>query len=176
MIAALLIGRQGSVGFPGKNTYSVLGRPFMEYPLLAALNTKSVDETYISTDSPEIMEIGKKNGAKIIERPAYLCTKEAHGEDAFVHGYQYIKELTGQDIEFMVLLHCNAPCVLPEHIEEGIRLFVQEELEKTDYCIRSFRLSAIRMICRLVVTETSREILTLPMCACLWSDLIVWMI
>ena len=122
MIAALLIGRQGSVGFPGKNTYSVLGRPFMEYPLLAALNTKSVDETYISTDSSEIMEIGKKNGAKIIERPAYLCTKEAHGEDAFVHGYQYIKELTGKDIEFMVLLHCNAPCVLPEQIEEGIRV------------------------------------------------------
>ena len=61
MIAALLIGRQGSVGFPGKNTTMVLGRPFMEYPLLAALNCKDVDEVYVSTDSPEIMDISKKN-------------------------------------------------------------------------------------------------------------------
>ena len=36
MVAALLIGRAGSVGFPGKNTINVLGRPFMESPLLAA--------------------------------------------------------------------------------------------------------------------------------------------
>ena len=42
MVAALLIGRQGSVGFPGKNTYPVLGRAFMEYPLLAALHAKEV--------------------------------------------------------------------------------------------------------------------------------------
>ena len=111
MVAALLIGRQGSVGFPGKNTYPVLGRAFMEYPLLAALHAKEVDEVYISTDSPDIMEIGQKYGVNIIKRPDYLCTKEAHGEDAFVHGYQYIKNNIGKDVEYMVLLHCNAPCV-----------------------------------------------------------------
>lgn len=120
MIIALLIGRQGSVGFPGKNTKLVLGRPFMEYPLLAALNTSSVDETYVSTDSPEIMEIARKNRAGVIKRPDYLCTKEAHGEDAFVHGFQYLRDEMGKDIEFMVLLHCNGACVLPEQIEEGI--------------------------------------------------------
>ena len=42
MIAALLIGRQGSVGFPGKNTYPVLGRPFMEYPLFAAMHKRKL--------------------------------------------------------------------------------------------------------------------------------------
>lgn len=122
MIAALLIGRQGSVGFPGKNTKIVMGRPFMEYPLLAAKHCADVDTVYVSTDSPEIMDIARKNGAEVIVRPDYLCTKEAHGEDAFVHGYKYIREELGKDVEFMVLLHCNAPCVLPEQISEGIRV------------------------------------------------------
>ena len=36
MIAALLLGRKGSTGLPGKNLRPVLGRPLVTYPLLAA--------------------------------------------------------------------------------------------------------------------------------------------
>lgn len=122
MIAALLLGREGSVGFPGKNTYPVLGRPMMEYPLLAALNARHVDEIYVSTDSEKIKDIGKKNGATIIDRPAYLCTKAALGEDAYVHGYHHIKNEMKRDIELMVLLFCNAATILSKTIDEGIEI------------------------------------------------------
>lgn len=121
MIAAILLGREGSAGFPGKNLFPVLARPLMEYPLLAALNAPSVDEVYVSTDFEKIKEITKKNKANIIERPAYLCTNTALGEDAFAHGYKYIKKL-GKNIELIVLLFCNAPCVLPSQIEEAIKV------------------------------------------------------
>jgi len=120
MIAALMIGREGSVGFPGKNVYPILGKPMMAYPLLAAKNAKTVDKVYISTDSPKIKFVGREYGAEIIDRPSELCTKEALGEHAFVHGYHYIKEKTGQDIELVVLLFCNAPTILPETIDEGV--------------------------------------------------------
>ena len=93
MIVALMIGREGSLGFPRKNIYPILGRPLMVYPLLAANKAKSVDSVYISTDSKKIKEIGLKYGAKIIDRPPELCTPEALGEDAFVHGYNYIKKV-----------------------------------------------------------------------------------
>lgn len=120
MIAALILGRGGSVGFPGKNTYPVLGRPLMEYALLAAKHTPEIDEVYVSTDSAEIKEIGRKNGAYIIDRPDYLCTKEAKHQDAMVHGYEYIKNL-GKDIEFVALMQCNAPFILPGQLSEGIQ-------------------------------------------------------
>lgn len=120
MIASLLLGREGSLGFPGKNIYPVLGRPLMSYPLMAALNSQSVDRVFVSTDSQRIKEISAEFGAEIIDRPAYLCTKEALGEDAYVHGYQYIKGLADNGIELMVLLFCNAPCVLPEQIDDAI--------------------------------------------------------
>lgn len=120
MIAALLLGREGSLGFPGKNTYPVLGRKLMEYPLLAAKHAKTVDEIYVSTDSPKIKEIGLKNGAKIIDRPPELCTPQALGEDAYVHGYNLIKEQN--DVDFMVLLFCNAATILAKTIDEGIKM------------------------------------------------------
>ena len=125
MIAALLLGRKGSIGFPGKNLYPVLGRPLMVYPLLAALNAKHVAEVYISTDDERIMDIGRKHGAEIIVRPPELATKEALGEHAYVHGYRVIKErLTarGVPLELIVLLFCNAATILADTIDRGINV------------------------------------------------------
>ena len=54
MIVALMLGRENSEGFPGKNTFPVLGRPMMNYPLMAASAAKLVDNVYVSTDSTKI--------------------------------------------------------------------------------------------------------------------------
>jgi hypothetical protein len=123
MIVALLIGREGSQGFPGKNIFPVLGKPLMEYPLMAASDACSVDRVYISTDSETIKEIGRKYGATIIDRPAELCGSSALGENVFVHGYFTIKKLLEAEqksIEAVVLMHCNSPTILAETIDEGV--------------------------------------------------------
>jgi hypothetical protein len=120
MIYALLLGREGSVGFPGKNVMPILGRPLMVYPLLAALNSKYIDKVFVSTDSPKIKEIALQNSAVVIDRPPELCTKEALGEDAYLHGYNWIKKNVSKDIELMVLLFCNAATLLASEIDYGI--------------------------------------------------------
>lgn len=122
MIGALLLGREGSLGFPGKNIYPVLGRPLMAYPLLAALNAKNIDKVYVSTDSEKIKEIGRQYGAEIIDRPAELCTPQALGEHAFVHGFEVIRNTNEEEIEMVVLLLCNAATIASETIDEGIKI------------------------------------------------------
>ncbi len=122
MIVAILIGRGGSVGLPNKNLYPLLNRPLMSYPLLAAQNSKFVDDVYVSTDSKEIMDIAKKFGAKTINRPPELATSESMPEDVFVHGYEFIKSHTKEKIEFIVILMCNAVSVLPETIDKGVEI------------------------------------------------------
>ena len=94
MIVAILVGRGGSVGIPKKNVYPILNRPLMSYPILAAQNSNFIDEVYVSTDSEDIITVGKKLGAKIINRPPELATNEALIEDAFVHAYEFIKSQT----------------------------------------------------------------------------------
>lgn len=125
MICALMLGREGSRSFPGKNVYPILGRPMMVYPILAAKNSKYVDETYLSTDSQKLAEIAIANGAKLIDRPPELATPEALGEDAYVHGYQVIRDelaAWGEALEMVVLLFCNAPTVSADLIDQGIEI------------------------------------------------------
>ena len=100
-IVALLLGRGGSTGFPGKNLYPVLGRPLMAYPLLAAKGSQYVDRIFVSTNAQDIMNVGREYGAEIIARPSELCTKQALGEDAFVHGYRVIREQLAANEEFL---------------------------------------------------------------------------
>lgn len=125
MNAALIIGRKGSTGFPGKNTLPILGRPLCSYPILAAKHSWYVSEVYMSTDDEKIMDIARELEIDIIERPEHLCSKEALGEEAFVHGYQVIKERVekrGEEIELMVLLFCNTATVTAQTIDEGIEV------------------------------------------------------
>lgn len=123
VVCALMIGRKGSVGFPGKNVYPILGRPLAAYSLLAARASRYVDRVYVSTDSPEIMEIARQHNAELIERPAELATKAALGENVFVHGYNEIKKrlaVEGKTIELVVLLFANAATVTGDLIDQGV--------------------------------------------------------
>lgn len=122
MNIAILIGRAGSKGFPGKNITPLLGRPVVEYPLLAGLNAKKVDKVYVSSDSKEIMDIGRRLGTEIIDRPAHLCTDEALGDHVFLHAYEYAKEHNDEEIETIVLLLANSPTIVASTIDEGIEV------------------------------------------------------
>ena len=131
MICALMIGRGGSTGFPGKNTSLVLGRPLCEYPLMAASQSNSVDEIFVSTDSPDIRAVGEKYGAHHIERPANLATSSALSDDVFVHGYEKINQHVqslGQQLEMLVLLFANAATVIPSYIDQGVEMLRNDAL------------------------------------------------
>ena len=123
LVCALMIGRKGSVGFPGKNVHPILGRPLAAYPLMAAKGSRYVDRVFVSTDSPEIMEIARGYGVELVERPAELATKQALGEDVFAHGYQEIKNRLasrGLAVELMVLLFANAATINSQLIDQGV--------------------------------------------------------
>ena len=123
MIVAILIGRKGSAGFPGKNTTDVAGHPMAWWPLEAARQTPEIDVVYVSTDDPAIAVIGSDMGARLIDRPAFLASNEALGEDAYVHAHQVIREeltAAGTLPELYVLLMANAVTISSAQLSEGI--------------------------------------------------------
>jgi len=123
MIVAILIGRKGSKGFPGKNLTEVCGKPLAYYPMRAAKKCPDIDKIYISTDDERLMDLAGKSGIGIIKRPPELCTDAALGEDVYTHAYKVIKELNkGKDIEAIVLLMCNAPTIKEDLLTEGISI------------------------------------------------------
>tara|TARA_B100000686_G_C16705239_1_gene925845 strand:- start:507 stop:1250 length:744 start_codon:yes stop_codon:yes gene_type:complete len=125
MICALMMGRKGSAGFPKKNLKKILGRRIFEYPLLACKKSKNVDKIFVTTDCPIIKKVSKKYGAVHISRPKNLATKEALGENVYVHGFNQIKKtlnLNSNDIEFIILLMANAPTINYKLIDRGIKI------------------------------------------------------
>ena len=75
MIAALLLGRKGSQGFPNKNLWPINGNPLAWYPLQAALNANSVDKVFMSTDDERLMTLARENGAEVIERKPFIVIR-----------------------------------------------------------------------------------------------------
>ena len=122
MICSLILGRKGSLGFPGKNLYEIDGKPLSWHSMQAAFNTSEIDRNFISTDDPKLVNLAKKVGFEVIDRPAYLATSEALGDDAYKHGYDTITRLIGEKPELLVLMFCNAPTIRPEQISEGIKM------------------------------------------------------
>ena len=120
MIAALILGRKGSKGFPGKNTSSVLGHPMAWYPMRTAKAVNEIDRIFLSTDDPVLMQIADDLNVEIIERPKHLADDNALGDDAYVHGYEEIRKREKRDIELVVLLFCNAATITTKGIREGI--------------------------------------------------------
>ena len=104
---ALLLGRKGSKGIPGKNTMKILGRPISHYSIMAALNSKYVSDIYVSTDDDEIKNEANKFDLQIISRPDDLCTDEALFEDALIHGYKDIVRRRNKKPDMVVILMCN---------------------------------------------------------------------
>lgn len=140
MICALMLGREGSRGFPGKNLHPVLGRPLMAYPLLAALHAQAVDEVYVSTDSARIQQVAREHGASVIERPPELATKTALGEDAFAHGFRHIRDTLKKPVELIVLLFCNAPTILAQTIDEGVEILRRDPTLDSAVTVSSYNM------------------------------------
>jgi CMP-N-acetylneuraminic acid synthetase len=122
MITAIMIGRKGSRGFPGKNTYKVLGRSLCEYPLIAAKRSKFIDKIYVATDCDKIKKISSKYNVEFINRPKKLNTNKALGDHVFEYSYEQIKNKNTKKIELVVLLFANAPTINFKLIDQGIAL------------------------------------------------------
>lgn len=123
---AILLGRKGSKGVPGKNTMRIFGRPISHYPIIAASNSKYISDIFLSTDDDDIINDVKNFNLHLINRPKELCTDSALFEDALVHGYKEIIRRLKRTPDIIVILMCNAPTVNSELIDNGIEALIND--------------------------------------------------
>ena len=93
MIIAIMMGRAGSTGFPGKNTKKILGKGMCEYPIIAARKSKYVNEIFISTDCKIIKRQTKKYKVNYLHRSKKLASNKALGEHVYQDAYFQIKKI-----------------------------------------------------------------------------------
>lgn len=83
---ALILGRAGSKGAPGKNTAPVAGRPCVMWTIDHAKASRRVGRIAVSTDDPAMQRMAVDAGIDVVARPARLATDSATVDDAARHG------------------------------------------------------------------------------------------
>lgn len=129
MDIALIIGKDKSMGVPGKNVREIVGRPAAEYAFIAA-KYAGCEPVFVSTDSARIADIGREYGAIHIQRPAHLAAPDSLTEDALLHAWEHIRAYVGgAKIDTISLLFCNNPAINVELLKQAIHTVHVEEFD-----------------------------------------------
>ena len=118
-IVSIIPARKGSKRLKHKNIFPLKGKPLIEYTLDAALGSiyLSKDTIYISTDFPEVMEIGNKYKVNIHKRSDQLSGDKIWTQDVVNDA---IKNLNLADDDLIVILQANSPQITTEIIDQCI--------------------------------------------------------
>ncbi|MBL0926742.1 MAG: acylneuraminate cytidylyltransferase family protein [Phycisphaerales bacterium] len=103
---AVIIGRAGSKGVPGKNMRPVAGRPCAAWTIEAALAEPGISRVLVSSDDPTLLALAASLGAEPVERPAALAGDAASVDDAVRHA---VRSADGRGHSPVVILYANVP-------------------------------------------------------------------
>lgn len=127
-IIAIIPARGGSKGIPKKNIKVLNNKPLIAYSIKNVLQSKYIDEVFVSTDDKKISLIAKKYGAKIINRPKVLASDTSSSESALRHAVEEIEKL-GIKIDLVVFLQATSPMREKYDLDRAIEKFSKEKLD-----------------------------------------------
>lgn len=121
-ILGLIPARGGSKGIPRKNLASVGGRPLLAWTLDAARASGVLDRVVLSTEDPEIAEVGRRFGADVpFMRPPELARDETPGLDPVLHALESLAT-AGYRPGWIMLLQPTSPLRTAEDIRGAVAL------------------------------------------------------
>ena len=97
--------------------------------MLAAKNSRYIDDVVVTTDSERIAEIAKAYGAEVpFLRPAELASDTAKTIDAVLHAVKWLEDHQ-KSYDLLVLLQPTQPLRRAEDIDGAIELCIQRDMQ-----------------------------------------------
>lgn len=123
-VVAVIPARSGSKGLRGKNTLPIAGRPLVAWTILAAVNSRIVDQVTVSSDIYEVLALAKEFGAVPLDRPSDLAADTSQASEVIRHAIE------GRDDHGVVVyLQPTSPLRTSTHIDEALRLLATTSAE-----------------------------------------------
>ncbi len=105
----IIPARGGSKGILNKNIVDLNGHPLIHYAIITAKLSNIFDRIIVSTDSEEIAEVAKKEGAEVpFLRPSFLATDNSKIEDTISYMLNII-EREDKKYDYICLLQPTSP-------------------------------------------------------------------
>ena len=129
-ILAVIPARAGSKGLSGKNMRTVDGVPLVGYSLKAALNSKYINEVYLSSDDEATLLYGKEVGATPIFRSSEYSSDTASANSVVEHLINNLSKNLLKKNPYIVYLQPTSPLRTVKHIDDALREMMEQGLNK----------------------------------------------
>ncbi len=121
-VLGLVPARGVSTGIPRKHLRLLAGKPLLAYTADAAQGSKRIDRVLLSTDDPEIAELGRRCGLySPFLRPANLARDDTPMFPVVLHALNWLQE-QGERYDAVCLLQPTSPLRRSEDIDACIDL------------------------------------------------------
>jgi CMP-N-acetylneuraminic acid synthetase len=128
-VLGIVPARGGSKGIPRKNIRILAGRPLLAYTAVAVLAAKSLTRTILSTEDPEIAEIGKAAGLEVpFVRPEELAVDATPMIEVVLHSLRWV-ESEGQAYDAICILQPTSPLRSAETIDRCVSLLWERDVD-----------------------------------------------
>jgi CMP-N,N'-diacetyllegionaminic acid synthase len=121
-ILAIIPARGGSKGIPGKNIFPIAGKPLLAWTIKAALESKLIDRTIVSSDDEGILRIASKYGAEPIRRPKSMAGDKSLFNLLIFHTLDYLKKKEKYVPDVLVYLQPTSPLRGSKDIDRALSL------------------------------------------------------
>ena len=122
-VVAIIPARGGSKRLPRKNIYPIWGKPMLYWSVLAAKQSRYIDEVWVTTEDEEIKKVALECGAKVHDRDPILSGDKVYKMEAIRSCFGDIDN--GEDI--VISLQANSPEMTGEILDSAIDSFLQND-------------------------------------------------
>jgi len=122
----IIPARGGSKKIPRKNILPFLGKPLIAWTIECALESQVAESLVLSTDDPEIAQVGEKAGVQVpFIRPPELAKDETPTAPVAQHALRLMEKENNQEYEYVIILEPTSPARGPEHVQGAMQLLVE---------------------------------------------------
>jgi len=121
-----------------KNVVDLCGRPLIDYVILAAKQSKTINRLICSTDNKNIASRVKAHGVEVLGRPELLAGDLTPVLDVFIDMLNRIGSREKRIAEVLVILQPTSPFLRPQDIDQAIDLLENDPEADSVQTITSF--------------------------------------
>ena len=129
MTIGIIPARSGSKGVSNKNINDIGGIPLINHTIFTAIESKSFEHIYISTDIDYVFsEFKNNNSVTLIKRPKNLCQDDSSQVDVVNHVFKNLT-INPKHITNFVLLQPTTPFKTANEIRNGVEILSNAKVE-----------------------------------------------
>ena len=124
-VLGIIPARGGSRAIPRKNLALLSGKPMLAYTAAAALASKTLTRSIVSTDDEEIAQAGRSLGLHVpFLRPREISNDQAPMIEVVSHALEWLRANEDYTPEVIVLLQPTSPLRKSAHVDESVQMLI----------------------------------------------------